>query len=380
MTVFIVVVLGVFAAFVGFVWHRLALAPAWRARWVPFAIGVVLLALAAAMLAGFDVWGGQWSPAQMRPVAWTGQAFLAACLYLFLGLVPVWLLSIVIWFVRWRADHGREGRRALNRFASPAVAIVAAALTAYGAIVAAQPIVTEYEVSSPQLPAEFDGTRVALVTDIHAGAVRGADFTQLVVDLVNAERPDLIVIAGDLVDGRADRYAAEIAPLRDLQAPLGVFATTGNHEMYRDTANWVRTFEADGLTVLANESVPITRGGSTITLAGVHDSEGTGVFAPDYDATLDGTDPAAFTLLSAHQPRQALEVEGRGVDVQLSGHTHGGQQWPLNYLVKLQQPMVDGVATVGDTTVVTSRGAGAWGPAVRVGADPEIPIVTLRRS
>jgi uncharacterized protein len=240
--------------------------------------------------------------------------------------------------------------------------------------------VTRFEVVSPQLPPQFDGVRVALVTDLHAGAVRSAAFTQQVVDLVNEQRPDLVVVAGDLVDGTAARYSPEIGPLSGLEAPLGVFATTGNHEMFRDTANWVTAFEDVGLTVLRNTAVPLRRDGATVTLAGVHDATGEGQWAPDYDAALGGTHAGGFTLLAAHQPLQALSVEGRGVDLQLSGHTHGGQMWPINYLVPLQQPMLEGKATVAGTTVVTSRGAGAWGPAVRVAAPPEVPIVTLRRA
>ncbi|HET7822670.1 MAG TPA: metallophosphoesterase [Ornithinibacter sp.] len=376
----VLVPVGVLAGFLAFVWQRLAVAPAWRPRWVRYAVALVLLALTALALAGFDVWGGSFTPAQLRPAVWVGQAFLATCLYLFLGLVPVWLVCVCIWLVRWPHDHGRDGRQRLNRVASPLVAVVALAVTAYGAVEAANPSVTRFEVSSPELPSEFDGVRVALVTDLHAGAVRSASFTRQVVDLVNAEHPDLVVIAGDLVDGDAARYSPEIAPLADLEAPLGVFATTGNHEMFRDTANWVTAFQAVGLTVLQNSSVPLERDGATITLAGVHDLTGEGRWAPDYDAALARTDAGAFTLFAAHQPLQALDVEGRGVDVQLSGHTHGGQMWPINYLVPLQQPMLEGKATVGDTTVVTSRGAGAWGPAIRVAAPPEVPIITLRRS
>ena len=176
------------------------------------------------------------------------------------------------------------------------------------------------------------------------------------------------------------RYAAEIAPLADLRAPLGVVATTGNHEMYQDTANWVREFESLGLRVLRNESVPLTRGDATLVLAGVHDREGDDEWAPDYAAALAGVDPSAFVLLAAHQPKQAEQVQGRGVDLQLSGHTHGGQMWPLNYVVPLQQPVLDGLERVGDVPVLTSRGVGAWGPAIRVLAPPEVPIVTLRRS
>ena len=377
----ILIPLGVFGGFIAFVWHRLAIAPGWRPRWVRYAVAAVLVVLTAFAFAGFDVWGGSFTPAQMRPVAWLGQAFLASCLYLFLGLVPVWLASVAIWLLRWRHDdHGRSARRRLNAIASPLVAAVAVGVTAYGAVEAATPSVSRFELASPQLPAEFDGARVALVTDVHAGAVRSAAFTQQVVDLVNEQEPDLIVLAGDLVDGKAARYAPELAPLADLRAPLGVFATTGNHEMFEDTVNWVSAFEDVGLVVLGNESVPLERGGATMVLAGVHDAIGEGVFAPDYDAALAGVDPEGFTLLAAHQPLQAFEVEGRGVDLQVSGHTHGGQMWPINYLVPLQQPMLEGRGDVAGTPVITSRGAGAWGPAIRVAAPPEVPIITLKRS
>jgi len=379
MTLFVLVALGVFGAFLLFVWQRLAIAPRWGRRGVPWTVAVVLVVLTAFMLEGFDAWGGQLSPDTMRPVAWTGQAFLASCLYLFLGLVPVWALSVLLWFVLWDRDHGRAARQTLNRVASPLVVVVTIALMGYGAWEATQVSVTRYELSSPVLPEQFDGTTVALVADIHAGAVRDSAFTRDVVDLVAAEQPDLVVIAGDLVDGTAARYGPEVAPLADLSAPLGVYAVTGNHEMYRDTANWVEEFRSLGLTVLENEFLDLTRGDARITLAGVHDREGTGRWAPDHGAALSGTDAAGFVLLLAHQPVQAESVQGRGVDLQLSGHTHGGQMWPLGYLVPLQQPVVDGLSDVGDVPVLTSRGVGAWGPAVRVAAPPEVPVVTLRR-
>ena len=376
----VLVPIGVLAGFLYFVWQRLAVAPDWRHRWVRWAVALALLVLTALAVAGFDVGVGWLTPEQARPAVWVGQAFLATCFYLFLGLVPVWLVCVGIWLVRSHHDHGRDARRRLNRVASPLVAALAVGVTAYGVVEAATPAVTRFEVSSPQLPQQFDGLRVALITDLHAGAVRSAAFTRQVVELTNAERPDLVVIAGDLEDGTAARYAPEIAPLADLDAPLGVYVTTGNHEMYRDTANWVQAFRDLGLTVLANTSAPLERDGATITLAGIHDLEGKGEWAPDVDAALAGSDAGAFTLFVAHQPLAALQLEGRGVDLQLSGHTHGGQLWPIRYLVPLQQPMVDGTATVAGTTVVTSRGAGEWGPPVRVGAPPEVPIITLRRS
>lgn len=376
---FLLVPFAVLGGFLLFLWHRIALAPRWGRRWVPWVVAVVLLGLTATVFEGFDAWGTRWSPATMRPVAWTGQVFLAACLYLFLGFVVAWALSVAIWLVRWREDHGRDARTRLNRVAAPLVVLASVGVTAYGVLEASDPRVVRYTVTSDQLPPAFDGTKVALVTDLHAGAVRSAAFTRLVVDRVNAEKPDVVVIAGDLVDGTAARYAPEIAPLADLRAPLGVFVTTGNHEMFRDTANWVSAFEGVGLRVLRNTSVPLERDGASIRLAGVHDSTGTGEWAPDYAAALRDTDPAGFTLLAAHQPLQAESVQGRGVDLQLSGHTHGGQMWPGRYLVPLQQPVVDGLHDVGDVPVLTSRGAGAWGPPVRVLASPQIPVVTLER-
>src|SRR5688572_20300311 len=182
---FLLVPLAVFGGFLAFVWHRLAVAPGWRPRWVRWVVAVVLVGLTALALAGFDVWGGSLTPAQMRPAVWVGQAFLATCLYLFLGLGAVWLVCVGLWPVRWRHDHGREGRRRLNRVASPLVAAVAVGVTAYGAVEAASPSVTRSEVASAELPPQLDGLRVALVTDIHAGAVRSAAFTREVVDLVN---------------------------------------------------------------------------------------------------------------------------------------------------------------------------------------------------
>ena len=233
---------------------RLA-APRRRARVAsalgPVCRGVVLLVLTAFALAGFDVWGGWLTPAQVRPAVWVGQAFLATCLYLFLGLVPVWLVCVGIWLVGRGPDRGRDARRRVNRVASPLVAAVAVGVTAYGAVEAATPAVTRLEVASPQLPA---GVRRDAGRSHHRPARRGRaqrGVTRQVVDLTNAAHPDLVVIAGDLEDGTAARYAPEIAPLADLEAPLGVFVTTGNHEMYRDTANWVTAFEEVGLTVLA---------------------------------------------------------------------------------------------------------------------------------
>jgi predicted MPP superfamily phosphohydrolase len=263
---------------------------------------------------------------------------------------------------------------------TPVVVVTALGATAYGLHEAAMPTVTPVTVTSRQLPEGFDGLRVALVTDLHVGPVRDASFTQRVVDEGNAPRPDVVVLGGDLVDGKVSQVSDALAPLADLKAPLGVFAVSGNHEFISQEADaWLDHWEKLGITVLRNENVALRRQSDTIRIAGVHDETGTGADAADVDGALGSAPAGGFTILVAHQPRQALDAQGRGIDLQLSGHTHGGQVWPFRYAVRLQQPVIDGLSMVGDVPVLTSRGAGAWGPPVRVLAPPEIPIITLRR-
>lgn len=185
------------------------------------------------------------------------------------------------------------------------------------------------------------------------------------------------MLAGDLVDGREVHTGPLLAPVADLDAPLGGFAVSGNHEVESgDGAAYLDRFEGVGLTVLRNEAVRIRRGGDEVVVAGVHDAIGTGALAPDVDAALADVDADDFVIFVAHQPLQV--PDGDRVDLQLSGHTHGGQIWPFGWLVPLQQPTLAGVDDVYGVAVVTSRGFGTSGPPVRVGSPPDIVVLTLR--
>ena len=358
--------------------RRLVAAPGWSTRWryAGSAALVALTVLAVVAAAGGLRWG---TADDTRPFAWVGLTWLVVALYLVLVIAVGQLVAVVLWLVTAR-EHRSTVLRSFNR-ATVLVALAAAlGTTAYGVVSAANPTITRTTHASTALPQAFDGTTVALVTDLHAGIVHGSNFAQKVVDRVNAAKPDLIVLSGDVVDAPFARHRAEIAPLADLEAPLGVFAVTGNHEMYTgSTAEWIAEWKRLGITVLANSSHVLTREGSTISIAGVHDHAGTGEFAPDFDQAFAGT-ADTFTLSVAHQPLMAGESSGRGVDLQLSGHTHGGQVWPFDLLVPLQQPMVEGYAVIDGVPVITSRGAGTWGPPVRVAAAPEIPLITLRKA
>ena len=374
MSIFVVVVAAVLALLTFLLYRRLAVAPdlTTRGRW---AVALVLAVMWGAALAAFAMQAGVIDPHRARWLAWAGMTWLVVAWYLLLGTLVLGFLALLA-----SLSSSREPRRRLLRVGTPLVVVASLGATAYGLHEAAMPTVTPVTVTSPELPEGFDGLRVALVTDLHLGPVRDASFAQRVVEEVNAQRPDVVVLGGDLVDGKVTQVADAMAPLADLDAPLGVFAVSGNHEFISQEADaWLTHWETLGITVLRNENVALQRQSDTIRLAGVHDETGTGADAADVDGALGSAPASGFTLLAAHQPQQALDAQGRGIDLQLSGHTHGGQVWPFRYAVRLQQPVIDGLNLVGDVPVLTSRGAGAWGPPVRVLAPPEIPVITLRR-
>ncbi|MEE4023729.1 metallophosphoesterase [Gordonia sp. PKS22-38] len=373
---------ALFLALITFWLHRrLVRATALPRPWSVVA-DVTLVVLWALAVVGVGT-GRVLDPARFRIPAFVGLTWMGAVLYLFLGLAVVGIVSFIVRiFRRIRHTAGEDAaRRHLKvlRVATAGVVVVAVATTAYGVVEAARPQVVQQEVELARLPAGFDDVRVALISDLHVGPAHSAEFTQRVVDLVNEQRPDLIVIAGDVSDGTIDLVGADIAPLAELTAPLGVFGVSGNHEFYSDDGGaWLDEWEKVGVRTLRNERVTLERNGASIELAGIHDYTAPEPYEPDLPATLTGLDPQQFVLLLAHEPLQADEASELGVAMQVSGHTHGGQMWPIQYLVPLQQPSLEGLDQIGDTTLYTTRGAGAWGPPVRVGAPPEITMLTLR--
>lgn len=332
-------------------------------------VDAILVVMWALALIGW-LTGRVLDPTWWRWAAFPGLAWLATVFYLVIGMGIVALASLAL--RRWR--HRLTALRA----ATAVVAVVAVALTGYGLVEAARPQVSDVTVALPSLPQEFSGLRIALLTDLHLGPARGAGYAERLVDLTEAQHPDLILLGGDLSDGTVELAGDTLAPLARLSAPLGVYAVSGNHEFYSDDGGtWMDHWESLGITTLRNERVTLQRDGATIELVGIHDYTAPEPYEPDLPAALDGTERSDFVLLLAHEPRAAGEADGLGVDLQFSGHTHGGQLWPFHYLVRLQQPTLAGLDRIGDTEIFTSRGAGAWGPPVRVGAPPEIVVLTL---
>ncbi|GAC67312.1 metallophosphoesterase [Gordonia soli] len=379
------IVLAVVLALITFWFHRrLVRATGLTRPWSLVADGALVLLYVLALIGVSS--GVLLDPAWARPFAFAGWVWLATVFYLVLGLLVVGLVAVVFRLVgRVRGTERREAtdsaRKRFVRFGSVVVVIAAVATVGYGVAEAARPQVTHTDVPLARLPQQFDGVRVALVSDLHVGPARGRAFVQRVVDEVNRQRPDLVVIAGDLVDGTVDLVGADLGPLADLRAPLGIFGVSGNHEFYADDGGkWLDVWQRHGVTTLRNQRSAITRDGASIDIVGIHDRTAPAPYEPDLDAALAGRDPRRFALLLAHEPLQAFDASDAGVDLQLSGHTHGGQMWPIPYLVRLQQPTVQGLDRVENTEIYTTRGAGAWGPPVRVGAPPEISILTLRTS
>ncbi|MDO3705593.1 metallophosphoesterase [Micromonospora sp. C28SCA-DRY-2] len=279
-------------------------------------------------------------------------------------------------------DHDPSRRLLLARGAAIFAGLTATGLTGYGIRTAlGPPQLDRVQIPLAKLPRSMDGLRIATVSDIHLGPLRGRAHTERIVAAINRLDADLVAVVGDLVDGSVAELGEAAAPLRDLRSRHGSFFVTGNHEYYSGVEEWVRELDRLGLRVLQNERREIQARGGVLDLAGVNDvtAAGTGLAAPaDYTAALGDRDPSRPVVLLAHQPVAAVEAAKFGVDLQLSGHTHGGQIVPFNLLVKLQQPVVSGLGEVDGTKVYVTNGAGFWGPPVRVGAEPQITLVELR--
>ena len=240
--------------------------------------------------------------------------------------------------------------------------------------------VVRVDVPLAQLPPELDGFTIVQLSDIHVGPTIKSDYVQAIVDRVNGLDADLVAITGDLVDGSVDHLHPHTAPLGGLRSRQGSYFVTGNHEYYSGATAWVREFERIGLRGLHNRHVVLSHRGARLVLAGVTDYSA-GAFAADQAsdpvAALAGSPADVPRILLAHQPRSAPAAEAAGFDLQLSGHTHGGQFWPWNFFVPLQQPFTAGLHRLGRLLVYTSRGTGYWGPPKRFGAPSEITVLRL---
>ena len=316
-----------------------------------------------------------------KQLAWVGLVAMG----LFSSLFVLSLVRDVALLIAQAAAHAWPGRLSLDAFAvatARAVPIAAALVSLWGFANARRAArVRRVDVALADLPPALDGLLIAQISDLHVGPTIRRPYVEKVVAVVNALGADLVAITGDLIDGSVADLAEHVAPLADLQSREGTFFVTGNHEYYSGTASWVRELRRIGITVLMNQHVVVRRGAAQVVVAGVADySAGhfSAAEASDPAAALAGSpSDAAARILLAHQPRSAAAAEAAGFDLQLSGHTHGGQFWPWNHFVRLQQPFTAGLHRWRRMWVYTSRGTGYWGPPKRFGAPSEITLLRL---
>jgi predicted MPP superfamily phosphohydrolase len=358
-----------------YVWARLVRDAALPSPWGGVLTAVVV-ALAALVPLGFLAM--RYLPRAVHgPLAWVVYSWLGFALYLFLltaladaGRGVAALLGAL------PADPAR--RLFLSRAIAGSVAAVAAVIGAGGlAKVAGGFEVRRLRIPIARLPKAASGYSIVQLTDVHVGPTIGRDFVEAIVRQANALTPNMIVITGDLVDGSVDELRHLVEPLRDLRARDGVFFVTGNHEYYSGVDEWIAHLTTLGVRVLRNERVAI---GDAFDLAGVDDARSRGMVpghGQDVAAALEGRDPSRAVVLLAHQPKALRDAVRGGVDLQLSGHVHGGQLVPFNWLAYLDQPVVQGLHLIDKTWIYVSTGTGYWGPPMRVGTASELTHIEL---
>lgn len=275
-----------------------------------------------------------------------------------------------------------ERRLFLQRLLGGALGAVTLGIGGYGLRRVIQgPQWIETEIRLKRLPKSFDGCSIVQISDLHASHTLRRDYVERVVSMTMDAQPDLIALTGDFVDGSVEDLRDIVAPLAQMRAPLGVYFVTGNHEYYSGVDEWLAEFRRLGIRVLRNERVDIHNGKEFFDLVGIDDwtahQFGNGHGA-DLRRAVAGRDTVRELILLAHQPKAVFEAEEHGVGLQLSGHTHQGQIWPFEYLVRLAQPFIAGLGRQGETQIYVNRGTGYWGPPLRVGTRSEISRLILR--
>lgn len=353
---------------------------AWRlvpplAPWPAAAAALAITLLAGALLLP----AGLRRTADRRTLAGLVALGLFSSLFVLSLLRDVALLLAGLAALAWPA---LQATPAFEAGSAAAVLLGALLATAWGAWNARRTAaVVDVEVPIAGLPEPLHGFTIAQISDVHVGPTIRADYVEAIVERVNGLGADLVAVTGDLVDGRVEELAEHVAPLARLRSRHGSFFVTGNHEYYSGVHGWIAELDRLGLRVLVNEHVVLAHAQATLVVAGVAD-HGAHHFDPrhrsDPAAALAGAPAdAGLRLLLAHQPRSAPAAAAAGFHLQLSGHTHGGQFWPWNHFVRLQQPFTAGLHRLADLWIYVSRGTGYWGPPKRLGAPSEITRLRL---
>ena len=344
------------------------------------ALGVLLVT--SALLLPLSLIGRnlRW-PGARTALAWSGMLAMGlfSSLFVLTLLRDALLLTLAALVALWPSVLSPEW---IAQATAWAVLAAAASVTVLGAWNARRTAaVVRVNVPVTDLPDALHGFTIAQISDIHVGPTIRGGYVQAIVDRVNRLDADMVAVTGDLVDGSVAELAGHVAPLADLRSRHGTFFVTGNHEYYSGAHAWITELRRLDVRVLLNEHVVLRHDGSDVVVAGVTDHSAHHfdiAHRSDPQASVLGAPiGAALRLLLAHQPRSAMAAIGLGFHLQLSGHTHGGQFWPWNLFVRLQQPFTAGLHRLRDLWIYTSRGTGYWGPPKRFGAPSEITCLRM---
>lgn len=371
------------ALLAGYVFSR-AILPL-RLKWGWKVLLAAVLAVAAFKFHLLHLFGG---PMFFSPVLPEGVLLAAAWLFsvlfifffLLLAADVARLLYLLVLFClrRKRTERFRITGNRVNL----ALLVLAAMLATAGMIGGTGvPRVKEQAVAVNHLPEGADGLTVAVLADLHVDGITRADRIRKIVERTNALNPDIVIIAGDFVDGTVPVHGEDVRPLADLKARYGVFGVPGNHEYYSGYEDWMEFLPTLGIRMLPNEHV--LTGGGAVVLAGVTDPVAgvMGKEKPDIRKALAGAPEKGVRILASHQPRLAREAAAHGVDLQVSGHTHGGMITGIDRLVaRFNEGFVSGLYRVGPMKLYVSNGAGIWnGFPVRIGIPAEIVLLRLKK-
>jgi len=359
--------------------QRLILEPGLPEPWRSLALGVLVLLGLSLVLQ--PIGERTLKPAAGRWIAWPASLWMG---FAFLVLLALWVSDAALLLAgstAFAATAGADGGGAAGPRAA-LVVLLGLVATGFGLRSALRaPAGVRVEIPLARWPRALDGFRIVQISDVHIGPILDRRFAQHLVDRIEALEPDLVAVTGDLVDGGVKQLADEVAPLAALRARHGVFFVTGNHDHYSGAAAWAARAGELGWRVLRNDRVEIATDGAVFDLAGVDDHRGDMIGregGEDLDAALAGRDADRPCVLLAHDPSTFKRASRLAIDLQLSGHTHGGQIWPFAWFVRLAIPFVAGRYRRGDAELYVSRGTGFWGPPLRLFAPAEITEIVLR--
>ncbi|MEM9726939.1 MAG: metallophosphoesterase [Myxococcota bacterium] len=316
------------------------------------------------------------------PIAWFGYIWMGV---MFITLVVLWGGEVARWgWVKYAqvasVDAGR--RDFLAKMLAGGTSALALAISGFGVWSAIRPVeVKRLTVKLKNLPESLSGFRLVQLSDVHVGPTIGQGFVEDVVRKVNGLDADAVAITGDLIDGTIAEIGEAVRPLGDMQSKHGTFFVTGNHEYYSGADAWLGFLTEIGIRPLRNECVVLGEGDECIQVAGVDDwtaHQFGGDHGADVKRALANRDEGKPVVLLAHQPVQFDEAREHRVDLQISGHTHGGQIFPFGLLTRLVQPFVSGLHRRGGSQIYVSSGTGYWGPPMRIAAPAEITLIELQ--